>query len=223
MEIPGPSAAVEDQLRERIAELEDALSETEARLRELDHRARNDLQLVWSILLMQTRRLPDGPARRALRRAADRVAAVAAALKHFHRPADPGGLDAQALLRELVGEIAGGAGRADVRLQLELDPLRVAPSQAAPLGLIVEELVHNALGHAFPDRAGLVEIGLHQTDGGAVLTVTDDGVGADPATCRAGFGIGLVELLCKQLKGEFVIASGAPSGLRATIRIPGAG
>lgn len=223
MEIPAPPEAVEAQLRSRIAELEEALSATEARLREVDHRARNDLQLVWSILLMQTRRLPEGPARQALRRAADRVAAVAAALKHFPRPADPGRLDAQALLRDLVAEIAAAAGRADVRLQLDLDPVRVAPGQAAPLGLIVGELVHNALGHAFPERPGQVEISLQETDGGALLTVADDGVGADLAACRSGFGMGLVELLCKQLRAELAIAPGAPGGLSAVVRIPGAG
>jgi len=222
MEIPGPSEAAEVQLRSRIAELEDALSATEARLREVDHRARNDLQLVWSILLMQTRRLPEGPARKALRRAADRVAALAAALKHLPHPADPSRLDAQALLRELVGEIAAGAGRPDVRLQLDLDPVRVTPAQAAPLGLIVEELVHNALGHAFPERGGQIEISLQETDGGAALTISDDGVGADLATCRSGFGIGLVELLCKQLRAELALAPGAPGGLRAAVRIPGA-
>lgn len=214
------SDVVETRLRARIGELEQALAQSEARLREVDHRARNDLQLIWSILLMQMRALPEGPARQAMRRASDRVGAVAAVQKHMPRAEDPPLVDAQTFVRDLVGEIAAGAGRPDVRLDLVLDPIRIAPRQAAPLGLIVEELVHNALGHAFPDRPGRLAVSLHTGSGGAVLTVVDDGVGPSSEAALSGFGTTLVGLLCKQLKGELSLGLAAPGGVRATVRIP---
>jgi len=215
------TASVEAQLRSRIAELEAARAESEGRVRDIEHRARNDLQLIWSILVMQARRTPEGPARHAIRRAADRMAAVAAVQRRLPGLGEPLMLDCQDFLRDLVGEIAAASGRADVQVHVDLDSAPVAPRQAAPLGLIAEELVHNALAHAFPDRAGQIEVSLRRDGAGAVLSVSDDGVGgADDHPMPQGFGLTLVELLCRQLHGEMRIGRAQAGGVQAVVRFP---
>jgi two-component sensor histidine kinase len=215
---------VEAELRSRIEALEAARAEAEERVRDIEHRARNDLQLIWSILVMQARRTPEGPARQAIRRAADRMAAVAAVQRRLPGLGEPLVLDCQPFLRDLVGEIAAASGRADVRVVLELDSAPIAPRQAAPLGLIAEELVHNALAHAFPDRQGQVEVSLRRDGSAAVLIVSDDGVGTGgDAGPEPGFGLTLVDLLCKQLHGEIRIGRAETGGVQAVLRFPESG
>jgi two-component sensor histidine kinase len=206
------------ELSARVAELEAALAQATTRLREADHRINNDLQLITSIFVLQARKLPDGPAREAIRSSLDRVSAVAAAHRRLDVRGDSEQLNAAALVEDLVAEIAAAAHREDVKVRLNLVPTPAPARHAAPLALIVNELVQNALRHAFPDRPGQLSVSLRAAAGGICLTVEDDGVGAAPDAPQ-GFGSALVGLLTQQLRGEFTLVAG-PSGVRAEVRFP---
>jgi two-component sensor histidine kinase len=190
----------------------------QARLRELDHRIKNDLQLIASVYVLQARKLPEGEARAAIRGALERLNAVAA----VHRRLDVGGdaarFEASVLVRDVAEEVAGAARRDDVRLTLALTPVSVPSRQAAPLALITGELVRNALRHGFPGRGGQVAVSLGAVDGAVELGVRDDGVGLG-GQAPGGFGATLCALLAQQLRGRLDIVDDPP-GVRAAVRFP---
>lgn len=202
---------------ERIARLESQLAEANARLRELDHRFKNDLQLVASVFLLQVRRAAPGPERDTVRGALERINAVLAVHRHLDPAQDASHMDVAPLVREVVEEAVGAARRDELATDIDLAPLMLPCRQAAPLALIVGELVRNALRHAFPDRAGRITVRLTLGDGRVELSVTDDGVGRLEGS--GGFGATLVGLLTQQLRGEFEWTDAAP-GVCALVRFP---
>jgi two-component sensor histidine kinase len=206
-----------EALEARVRTLEQALELKTAMLREVDHRTRNNLQLICSLMLLQSRRLQDEAARRAVRTTLERVNAVAAVQRHLLQGEDPRRLDVANIVRDLASDLAAATGRSEIAVRLELEPVALPSASAAPFSLVVNELLGNALKHAFPgERAGLVSIGLRGTAGGAVLSVVDDGVGMSGHT--PGLGLTIVELLCQQLRAKLAIAPGPP-GVQATVRL----
>lgn len=196
------------------------LAQAQARLREVDHRIKNDLQLIASVFILQMRKMPEGPERDLIRGALDRVSAVSAVHRRLDVTADPKHFEASALVREVAEEALAGARRDDIRLDLDLSPVTVPTRQAAPLALVVGELVRNSVKHAFPGRGGRISLSLAAEDGTVRLSVRDDGVGlpaAEPAP--RGFGATLVSLLGQQLRGQ-VETRPADPGVIAVIRFP---
>ena len=214
------SGAIERPPASRIADLEAQLAEVTSRLREADHRIKNDLQLINSIFVLQLRNMPAGPERDLVRAALERVGAVSAVHRRLDVMDDPKHFEASGLVREMVEEAISGARRPDVRVDLDLAPVTVPTRQAAPLALIVGELMHNGLRHAFPGRPGAIRVGFRSADGVIRLSVADDGVGLAPG-CLApsGFGTTLVALLAQQLRGEVEVRAAAP-GLRIVVSFP---
>ena len=201
----------------RIRELEAALERKTALLREIDHRVKNDLQLISSLILLQSRRVGDESARHALKTMLERVNAVATVHRRLSVGEDSQQFDVAAFIRDLAGDLALAAGRSDVQISLDLDPVSVRASAAAPLALVTNELMGNALKHAFPDRGGVIAVSLAKADGACVLTISDDGQGMGEA--KKAFGLTIVGLLCQQLRASLEIASDGP-GVRAVIRAP---
>lgn len=192
-------------------------ADAERRLRELDHRFKNDLQLLASIFMLQIRRTPAGPQRELLAGALARVSAISAVHRRVDGTSDPEWVEAAGLIRELAIEAA--VERPDVEVRLNLEPTLVPGRQAAPLAVIAEELMRNGLKHAFPNRPGSLDVSLSSSDDGVRLAVRDDGVGRDLDPGRSGFGVALVELLTRQLRGDVEFVQAAP-GVCAIVRFP---
>jgi two-component sensor histidine kinase len=201
----------------RILELEAALARKDALLREVDHRVKNNLQLISSLMLLQSRRMQDEAARLALKTMLERVSAVATVHRRLFQGEDSQSFEVAGFIRDMAGDLALAAGRDDVRIVLDLAPLTIPASMAAPFALVLNELVGNALKHAFPAKGGVIAISLAKTDDAWVLTVSDDGCGMGEA--QQAFGLTIVGLLCRQLRSGLEIAPGAP-GVRATVRTP---
>lgn len=208
---------MENDQAARIRELEAALERKSALLREIDHRVKNNLQLISSLVLLQSRRVDDGDARQALKTMQERVGAVATVHRRLYQGDDSQHFDVADLIRDMAGDLALAAGRDDVRITLDLAPVSITASAAAPFALVLNELVGNALKHAFPDRGGLIAISIAEADGQCVLTVADDGCGMNGA--QKAFGLTIVELLCKQLRAGLELDAVGP-GVRAVIRTP---
>jgi two-component sensor histidine kinase len=201
----------------RIRELEGALERKTTLLREIDHRVKNDLQLISSLILLQSRRVGDEVARQALKTMLERVNAVATVHRRLFLGEDSQQFDVAAFVRDLAGDLALAAGRDDVRITLDLDPVSIRASAAAPLALVTNELMGNALRHAFPGRGGVIAISLTTADDACVLTISDDGQGMGEA--KKAFGLTIVGLLCQQLRAGLEITSDGP-GVRAVVRAP---
>lgn len=203
----------------RAGELERALKQKTALLHEVDHRVKNNLQLISSLLLLQTRRTPDEAVRTALRAMLERVGAVATVHRRLFQSDDIERFDVADFLRDLTGDLAAAARRDDIQIRLDLEHVAVPAAQAAPFALVANELIGNALKHAFPDgRPGVVKVSIVRTPGAFDMIVEDDGVGL-AAAGPPGFGATIVQLLSQQLRANTRTEPLQP-GLRAVVAIP---
>lgn len=190
------------------------------RHREVEHRVKNTLQLISSIVLLQGRRAKDDGARQALKAVQQRVAAVSVAHRHVGWNEDGELVELAALVREIVSDLAGSAGRDGVAIDLELETVTIAGRQGAPVALLVSETVGNALRHAFPHgRSGRVRVALRRAPGAFELTVSDDGVGMPDGPPATGFGLSVVQLMSQQLRGKLATVASQP-GVRITVTVP---
>jgi two-component sensor histidine kinase len=199
-----------------VAALQTALAAERARTREVEHRAKNSLQLVCSLLQLLARRSPHEETRATLKSMQQRISAIAAVHRDF-MDADGDRFD----LTRFVKEQAPGLARAqgpDATIRLDLDQVDVAPAEACPLALIVNELIVNALRHGRRQGAPpAAAVRLRKAGDGLVLAVSDEGPG--PAAAEAGFGLTMVRLLVQQIAGAFELEDAHP-GLRAVVRAP---
>lgn len=171
---------MEQELRESEAQLRRALAAKEILLQEVHHRVKNNLQIISSLLNMETRSQPK-EIRRVLQESQMRVRAMALVHEQLHAKGNAGELDAADYIRKLATDVwnacQGDGG--PVRLRFELQPVLLDPNRSIPCGLILNELVTNALKYAFPDnRAGEILVELSASEDGEIrLRVADNGVG----------------------------------------------
>lgn len=204
-----------------------AIKETEARareaaitnlhLREIHHRLRNGLQLISAILILQAAGLTQEECRSAIQAAERRVRAIAEAYGQVTRPEDVAAMDVGAVLARMVDTLRFQSQRPDVRLNLQADELVLDLDQTVPLVLLVNELVSNALSHAFPeDGGGAVQVTLNTGGEEALLSVADDGRGFQSPTPAQGTGLLLVDTLIRQIGGRMSLDTGE-SGTRVAV------
>ena len=197
--------------------LEAALAQKDALLHEVDHRVKNNLQLIASLILLQSRRTADEASRQALKAVLERVTAVATVHRRLFQ-GDPLRFDVADFVRDLVGDLAAAAGRDDLEIRLELDEVALPAASAAAFALVINELLGNALKHAFPvGRGGRITVGLGNLGTTCVLTVADNGAGMGGRP--PAFGSTIVKLLSQQLHADLDIADAQP-GVRTTVTIP---
>jgi two-component sensor histidine kinase len=186
--------AAEQELRESRDRLEKLAAQQSVLLREVNHRVANSLQLIISIIEMQARKLPDATARTVLRQAADRVEAVALVHRRLYTSSDVSYVDMSDYLAGLAEELARAAhtGEDGRRVEVRAVPVRLETDRAVSLGLVVNELVTNALKYAYPlEGRGIVRVILdHDADGRLRLVVEDDGSGYAPDAAARGSGVG---------------------------------
>ncbi|MBI1361596.1 MAG: hypothetical protein GC155_15065 [Alphaproteobacteria bacterium] len=172
-----------------------ALAENKTLLQEIHHRVKNNLQSV--IALVRLQEAPDSTKTEL----AGRIAAISKVHEHIYETDQFGQVDAAGFLEKLLPALAGAAPPG-VDLVWRIAPFDLAPGQAMPLGLLVNELVTNAFKHAFPDgRTGKVEVTLTKEDSAARLVVADNGVGA-AGNGGEGLGTRLISSFVTQLQGE---------------------
>jgi two-component sensor histidine kinase/CheY-like chemotaxis protein len=209
------------RLKDAEAQKELALQQKELLFRELNHRVKNNLQLISSLLSIQSRRITDPAAREEFRTAQQRVRAIASLHARLYQSAD--GIDSVEMhhyLRELVDQLRALllAERRDVDLKFDCDEFTVNVDRATSIGLIVNELVSNAAKHAFATGGGTIAVALRVESGTCILRVTDDGNGKSAGDQDPGVGLKLVGLFAAQLDGT--VAEESDRGLRVTVRFP---
>ena len=133
--------------------------------------------------------------------------------RRLYQSNDVSRFDLSDFVRDIFAETVKGSGRSDVALSLDLEPVTVPSQQASPIALMLNELVINALKHAFPDaRGGTLSVSIHVRDGRLAIVVADNGVGMpvgqpEPA---GGFGSRLVKSMVRQLQGSASWRAGNP-------------
>ena len=184
---PGQFACIFSDITERRqAEmaLRTSLEEKTALLKEVHHRVKNNLQIITSLLNLQARQVQNPIALAALQDTQNRIRSMAVLHESLYRGGHPGWVDGSAYLSHLCAHLSNSFGLSTSRVQLryQLAPVALGLEQAVPCGLIVNELVSNAVKHAFPgERGGEIRVNLTiEPDGRRALVVADDGVGLPP-------------------------------------------
>ncbi|HWV96783.1 MAG TPA: response regulator [Xanthobacteraceae bacterium] len=185
--------------RDRYAAL---AAEREVLLREVNHRVGNSLQIIASLLHLQANSSDDDDVKAALSNAMGRVAAVAQVHRRLYTSHDLKSVVLNQYLEALLEDLRRSAeGNRMSRLTLKAEPIEIDPDRAVAIGIIVNELVMNAVKYAYPDGPGPIHIQLASKGDMLELSVTDDGVGlnakADPRS--TGMGQRIVNAMASKL------------------------
>lgn len=189
-------------------------------LQELGHRTKNNLTMAISVLSLQSRAKSDPQMRASFEKAISRIRAISSAHEHFHALAHDGRVEMRSYLETLCSHL--GDSLRDVRpiaVRAEIDKIYLKTEQAIPVGLIVNELVTNALKHAFPsDSDGIVVVSLRREQRILSLVVKDNGIGC-PVVKTEGVGSRLMRLFVQQL-GATISWTDAEPGCSVRCLIP---
>jgi chemotaxis protein methyltransferase CheR len=211
--------------RERQALLEhteELLAQHQTLLREMEHRIANSLQIIASILLLKASAVASEETRDELRDAHQRVMSVAAVQSHLHASGGIDHIDIGGYLTKLSAGLAASmiGPHHGIAIDVVADRGTLQTSEAVSLGLIVTELIINAIKYAFPTaRSGArIVVTFEVDEADWKLGVSDNGCGRDAAAAQASKGLGtaIVAALAKQLKARIEEVSG-PDGLRIEV------
>jgi two-component sensor histidine kinase len=188
--------------RDRYAAL---AAEREVLLREVNHRVGNSLQIIASLLHLQANSATEEDVKAALTNAMGRVAAVAQVHRRLYTSHDLKSVVLNQYLDALLEDLRRSAeGNKMSRLTLKADPIEIDPDRAVAIGIIVNELVMNAVKYAYPDCAGPIHVELKAAGENLVLSISDDGVGlngkSDPRS--TGMGQRIVSAMASKLEAN---------------------
>ena len=219
------NADLEQRVQTRTADLSVALQEREVLLQEIHHRVKNNLYVIASLMEMQARLLPQGDGRHALQECQGRVHAIALIHEKLYQAKNYAEVPFADYIRGLANEIflATGVSQEAVSLVLSIGDVTIAVDKAIPCGLILNELISNALKHAFPPgRHGTIRVELARADSGRLrLAVADDGIGFPEGfnvRDQKSLGLRLIGTLAKQL--DATLASSGSGGASFELTFP---
>ena len=200
------SMARGDLDRNRILE---SLQEKEALLKEVHHRVKNNLQLISSLLSLQASRVTDVATASLLADSRNRLRSMALVHENLYRAGNFSEIAMRAHVRSLCAHLAQAYGSAGIAVVADSDDIALDLDRAVSCGLVINELVSNALKHAFPGGSGRIDVSFNVApDGRCVLTVADDGIGLPDdidIVAATSLGLLLVRDLVGQLHGELTV------------------
>jgi two-component sensor histidine kinase len=196
----------------------DSKSETEIMLRELQHRMKNNLQMIVSLLALQGRESASEDARERIGRVMDRVMAIGLAHDQLSFKKSASSVDMRDYLKALCANI--DPRRPNLTIDTEFESVSIPLDRAVPIGLILNEVVTNSIKYAFDEEGGVINVTfrVNETIGEAELCVRDNGRGMGAA--RVGsLGLRLVESLSRQLGGRLTTPE-VPKGTTTVLTFP---
>jgi two-component sensor histidine kinase/FixJ family two-component response regulator len=227
-------AAAKDGLEERVAarisdlealntDLEAALTQRDVLLAEVYHRVKNNLQFIDAVLAIETKKVADPALDEAFERVRRRIKSLGFVHEQILGSPDLETLDLGTFLKDICDNLAEGMGARErgVEVAAQIASMPIDLDRAIAFALVVNELLSNALKHAFPDgRRGRVEVRVtREGTGGATLVVQDDGVGAGAVSEKDSWSGGkILQAVVGQLKAKMDVRS--ENGTIVTVRVP---
>ncbi len=175
-------------------------------LKEIHHRVKNNMQIISSLLNLQCQYISDRKYQEMFRESQNRIRSMALIHERLYQSQDLEIVDFREYISSLVNGLVRSYNNPGISVTMDVDDIFLDVDMAVPCGLIINELVSNALKHAFPDRKGEITVKFHDRDGIYMLAVADDGVGIPPTVdyrTTETLGLRLVVMLAEdQLNGE---------------------
>jgi len=196
------------KLKERNEYFEKQNEEKKAVIKEIHHRIKNNLQMVISLLRMQSSKVNDEIVVGMFKETQKRILSMALLHEKMQQDDDLKGIDVQEHFETLIiGLIKSYAIRKDISLDIDIDDIDLGMETLTPLGLIVNELITNSLKHGFADKSkGLIIVQIKQLDSISFeIFIGDDGVGFNPKEKPSNLGTKLIEIFVKQLNGTIIL------------------
>lgn len=213
------NAQLEQIVSERTQELENERLRIEALLRDVNHRVGNNLAMVSALLNVQSRQSREPAVRAALQQAQSRIQAIAAGQRRLRLDLDTDEIEARPYMEDLLAEIGKAAEGRPIAVALAMDAIRLPGRDAVSFVVIVNELVTNAIKHAFPDgMPGKIVIRFEEAvledEPALALSVEDDGIGM-PATIETkGLGQTVIASLLRSMQATMTFAPLDPDSPR---------
>ena len=201
-----------------LSEKESLLSEKEILLKEIHHRVKNNLQVISSLLYLNSKKIKDKEVLDMFTDSRNRVKSIALVHERLYRSKDLGKIDFNEYVLHLTTDLfkSYAVNPSIIKLNLDINNIFINIDFAVPCGLIINELISNSLKYAFPDyggknKEGLIEISFNKTENNAaMLIISDNGVGMEEGFSekkRLSLGLQLVDRLTTQLEGTLKIDS----------------
>jgi two-component sensor histidine kinase len=196
-----------------------SLKEKDILLKEVNHRVKNNLQVISSLLNLQVKHIKDPADVEVFRECQNRVKSMVFIHEKLYKSQDFARIDFSSYMRTLTGTLFQSYGVSSDRISLDIDVqdgLTLGVDRAIPCGLIINELVSNALKYAFSENCtGLIRISAKSSDGIYTLMVSDNGKGIPPGLDyrhAKSLGMQLVNTLTDQLEGSLELESSPDTG-----------
>ena len=212
-------------IQDRDRRLRDAVEQKSVLIREIHHRVKNNLQIVMSLLSLQTAQLQDAAAREALTQAQVRINALALVHRILHEIEDQSTIDLKRLIEELTYQVIGGMSSEGAELDVAVDilPREVSGDLAVPIALFTVEALTNIFKHAYPGGTpiGRIGVSLRELGNGELrLAIEDDGIGfAFDASARS-IGSRLIRTFGQQIGGHSQVCSKPGAGTVVELVFP---
>jgi two-component sensor histidine kinase/CheY-like chemotaxis protein len=215
---------IRDQRKRDEERIRASLREKEVLLKEIQHRVKNNLQVIASLLNLQSGHVQDEQARQALKESQNRIRAMALVHQKLYQSPDVAKIGFAQYIRELATQLfrSFGVPPETVSLKVQSHDIFLGVDTAIPCALIINELVTNSLKHAFPEgRKGEICIDFQSDQGQLALTVSDNGVGLSPNAKfpnTQSLGWQLVSALTDQLDAQLELRNGFGTTFHFTFR-----
>ncbi|MCX8028189.1 MAG: PAS domain S-box protein [Thermodesulfovibrionales bacterium] len=201
--------------------MKNALHEKEMLIREIHHRVKNNLQVILSLINIQSNTADDEKTKNILQDLDSRIKAMAIVHETLYQSEDLAQIDLCQYTNKLINSLNDAYGRSDLRIRASCDNITIPFEMAIRIGLMLNEMVSNAFKHAFKDvYNGLIEVRAFMVDSTRFrIVVSDNGVGIkdDFESKKGSLGFQLLNLLVKQMSGEMMIKSENGTEISITI------
>jgi two-component sensor histidine kinase len=212
---------LEKLVQERTHELEDALEKSKLLVHEVDHRVKNNLQMISAMLMLQSMSISDVTITNTLQSMLERIEAMGLVHKRLYSAEDISEFNISEFTQEIADNLVSASGRRDITLVVEVEPVKIKADSAASIALVINETITNALKHAFPvGQAGHLLVSVKSKQDVCEISIRDNGCGmAADARSKQNFGKTLIETLIKQLKAQIEWRPASP-GTEVRIWMP---